>query len=183
MKLSTSPYYELRAALQNNPIQLAREIIPKNEDSFNYTMAKVNSGGWIAIEIEETLLEVGARGLCDLVYVDVSVDFYKIISGQFQTDFPPQPKAVIMKKGHPLLSEINRVIVEDAVYFRRIYNRYLRDARPSKCEPNFNKPKALGKFLHYEITLTTKNFRTGTLLRRFHNSSCRLSFGINRFSC
>jgi hypothetical protein len=58
----------------------------------------------------------------------------------------------MLRKNHPLFNEINRVIRDDAVHFMSIYNKYIVNAKPSKCDQNVYGPKSLGLTPFY-ITL------------------------------
>jgi hypothetical protein len=64
----------------------------------------------------------------------------------FQTNFPSKAKGLLLRKRHPLLPEINRVIEEEAVTFMLIYRKYFH-SKPSKCNELSYKPKALRKLL------------------------------------
>lgn len=50
-----------------------------------------------------------------------------------------------MRKGHPLLEEINKVIREEAVIFMKIYYKYMSYKWMDYCMPD-NKPKPLSEF-------------------------------------
>src|SRR4051812_44302728 len=51
----------------------------------------------------------------------------------------------MMRKGHPLLPEINRVIDEQNVYFMRSYRKYIAYKHPSNCSAQNYQPKPLSK--------------------------------------
>jgi hypothetical protein len=52
----------------------------------------------------------------------------------------------MMRKDHPLLPAINKVIDEETINIRRLHAKYYTHKRPTSCEDPKIGPRALGKF-------------------------------------
>lgn len=60
-----SPFFELRQALQNNPIVLGQDL------NVN-VMDKVGEGGWITVQTTELIAVSKHMGYCNFVYMKVN---------------------------------------------------------------------------------------------------------------
>jgi hypothetical protein len=69
--LSSSPFYELRHAIKNNPIVLAKDHTDIMHYDF-YIYDRLAEGGFITIEGEEVIQHYRQLGYCNFVYIDVS---------------------------------------------------------------------------------------------------------------
>jgi hypothetical protein len=57
----------------------------------------------------------------------------------------------MMRKGHPLLPKINRIIDEETINIKRLHEKYYKYAKVSKCEEATKQigPRALGEILFF----------------------------------
>lgn len=75
MESSASSFFEIREAIQNNPILLADEVEGIDEDEVNdYVNNKVREGGWITIGSNEDIAIDRHNGFCNMIYIEVSSD-------------------------------------------------------------------------------------------------------------
>jgi hypothetical protein len=87
-----------------------------------------------------------------------------------------------MRRNHPLLPKINKVIIEEYVYFTRVYRKYMEYKRPSyNCTLRSEGPKALGKLFY--IKYTSLNCRYCTLLWSIVSSPNWPFIFVGCFSC
>lgn len=75
--ITKSPYYEIRQAIQDNPIHVAYESGVQDEDVDAYVVAHVRTGKWITIDSVENIEITKHLGYCNLIYFDVSFYFGK----------------------------------------------------------------------------------------------------------
>jgi hypothetical protein len=66
-------------------------------------------------------------------------------SNPFQSNFPPKDRALLLRKNHPLLTEINQLILEETVNIKMIYAKYFNHNRLSNCG-ELDGPEALSKY-------------------------------------
>ncbi|KAI6171297.1 hypothetical protein M3Y97_01055900 [Aphelenchoides bicaudatus] len=124
-----SPYFEIREAIENNPIRIAEDYEKDNDLQDAYVMNHVRDGKWITIGSNEDIAVYRHDGYCNMIYID--------------TNFPPKQKSLLMRSNHPLLKRINEIIIDETINIRRLHHKYYKYARPPKCEQAPNKTKAL----------------------------------------
>ncbi|KAI6171298.1 hypothetical protein M3Y97_01056000 [Aphelenchoides bicaudatus] len=130
MNATISPFYELKEATKNNPIQLADQSVT-NDKSHDTTLNKVNEGKWITFGTTEGRVWSESVGYCNFEFI--------------RTDFPAKPRSFMVQKNNPLIGRLNKFILEDSIYIRRIIDKYFYHTSPSNCKsPENERWNALG---------------------------------------
>lgn len=75
MNSTSSPFYEIRKAIEHNPIRLAEEFINEGDNEDAYVLEKVKQGNWITIGSNEDIASFRQLGYCNMVYIPVSAGF------------------------------------------------------------------------------------------------------------
>jgi hypothetical protein len=63
------PFYEIRQAIANNPIQLSSQLT--NSNFIDFSLQKVDEGGFITIVPTGASSYLQARKMCNLVFLEV----------------------------------------------------------------------------------------------------------------
>jgi ABC-type amino acid transport substrate-binding protein len=116
--------------MNNNSItfvEINGDVVEINESILN----AVNGGKAIAVQQDDDFISYLSRDWCDLVLM--------------QSPFPQRPKYFMLRKGNPLLPEINRAIRAQRILILRAHRKYFEYRRPSKCKEHTNKPRSLCK--------------------------------------
>ncbi|KAI6172796.1 hypothetical protein M3Y98_01013000 [Aphelenchoides besseyi] len=141
------PFYELKQAMVNNPVQ---ELGGKHE-----VLDAVNTANKIAVLQDDNYDSYLAEKLyCDLVYLE--------------SPFPPIDQRIMMRKNHPLLARINQSIINNRVKIYAIYRTYYKYRNTSNCDGVRHRAKPLnidpyiGVMIVYSIGIIFALFAFGT---------------------
>ncbi|KAI6171292.1 hypothetical protein M3Y97_01055200 [Aphelenchoides bicaudatus] len=69
---TTSPFYEIRMATKDNPIQLADQLTDNYDDLDFFIFEKIKQGRWITIGSNEDIQAFRQMGYCNMVYMEAS---------------------------------------------------------------------------------------------------------------
>ncbi|KAI6177793.1 hypothetical protein M3Y97_00946400 [Aphelenchoides bicaudatus] len=134
-----SPFYELRHAIQQNPI-IEKKTKTEALDS-------IADGDKLVIMQEDENIYFSIRHYCHYVYM--------------KSPFPSSDKRFMMQKGHPLLPQINQAILVQKMKILRIYRKYTIYRTRSQCNWQPMEPSALSLVPYFGVLIL---FITGTLL-------------------
>ncbi|KAI6190494.1 Guanylate cyclase [Aphelenchoides bicaudatus] len=106
-----TPFYELRPAMENNPV-----IVHNNDD---VVFDLLHKGNKLLVLQDDERMRFDADKFCDLIYME--------------SPFPTKEKHFMMRKGHPLLPEINRAIFAQKMLILRAQRKYQAYRTFSRC--------------------------------------------------